>query len=95
MGQVKGRSEADNVPQNIAVAAESRALEAVLRDGIADILDGEVWRGKVVAIAVNPAAIRFALRLDLGDVDGGQGGEGCRGGGLVGRVGGGDGVGVV
>lgn len=82
----EGGGEAGNVTEDVVVTLEGRALEAVLGDGITDVLDGVVGRGEFVAVGVDELAVGF---LFLGDVDRGEGGErGGRGrgtGGVHGR----------
>lgn len=56
---VKCGREEDHVTGNIAQATDSRAFEAVLWDGIVDVLDGEVRNLKGVAVRVD----KFANRL--------------------------------
>ena len=83
MEQGEGAGEAGNVAEDVVVTLEGRALEAVLGDGITDVLDGVVGRGEFVAVGVDELAVGF---LFLGDVDRGEGGErGGRGRG-TGRV---------
>jgi hypothetical protein len=56
----------DNVAKNVGVSLESGALEAVLRDGIVDVLDGKVGNLELVAVGVEQNTI---LGLGLGDID--------------------------
>lgn len=58
---VEGGGQAGHVAEDVAVALESRALEAVLGDGIADVLDGEVGHLELVAVGVDHAAKVFGL----------------------------------
>ena len=101
---VKRGGEASNIAQDVGPAADGRSLEAVLGDGIADVLDGVVRGREVVAVRVDQVVV---LRLALGvNVDGGEGRQrggggrgtrrvggrhGSRGLRVVGRSGGGDG----
>jgi hypothetical protein len=64
----------DNVAEDISVSLESRALKAVLRDGIVDVLDGKVGDLELVAVCVEHNTI---LGLGLGDIDLGHGRERC------------------
>lgn len=64
----------DNVAEDISVSLESRALKAVLRDGIVDVLDGKVGDLELVAVGVEHNTI---LGLGLGDIDLGHGRERC------------------
>lgn len=68
----EGGSKEDNVAKDVSVSLESRALEAVLGDGIVDVLDGEVRDLELVAVGVEHNTI---LGLGLGDVDLGERGE--------------------
>lgn len=85
---VKGGGQAGHVAQDVGVALERRPLEAVLGDGVADVLDGEVGHLELVAVRVDHAA---KVGLDGVDVDRGQGrerrGRGRRSGRVHGRNG--------
>jgi len=54
---VEGGSERGKVTSNVAETTEARALEAVLGDGIADVLDGVVGDLELVAVGVEELAI--------------------------------------
>lgn len=58
---VEGGGEANDVADNVAVTLEGRALEAVLGNGIAELLDGEVGRGELVAVCVEQVVIVASL----------------------------------
>lgn len=85
---VEGGGQAGHVAQDVGVALERRSLEAVLGDGVADVLDGEVGHRELVAVGVDHAA-----KVGLGgvDVDRGHGRERSRGSRGSGRVPGRDG----
>lgn len=68
----EGGAEEDHVAEDVAVAPDGGALEAVLGDGIVDVLDGEVGHLELVAVRVDQAAI---ARLGLLNVHLGQRGE--------------------
>lgn len=53
----EGGGEVDHVAGNVGVALESRALKAVLGDGITDVLDGVVGRRELVAVGVDELAV--------------------------------------
>lgn len=75
---VEGGGKTDNVAKNVCPAAQSRSFEAVLGNGIANVLDCVVGGGEVVAIRVDQVGV---LGLGLGiHVDRGEGGERSRGG---------------
>lgn len=76
-------SQEDNVAEDITVSLESGALEAVLRDGIVDVLDGKVGNLELVAVGVEHNTI---LGLGLGDINLGHGRERCGRGRVAGRV---------
>ena len=56
MEEVEGGREADHVPQDVAHAAQAGPLEAVLGNGIADILDGVVGNLEFVAVRIEQGA---------------------------------------
>lgn len=97
--EVKGGGEEDHVAEDIAHAADVGPLEAVLGDGIADVLDGVVGHLELVAVRVDELAVRLwhGLHVGLGShrrEGGGRGGaaRGVGGRGIGcgrGRVGGG------
>lgn len=65
---VEGCAEADHIAQNICPATQSRTFEAMLRNGITNVLDGIVRRGEAVAVRIDEVAV---LGLGLGvDIDG-------------------------
>lgn len=68
---VESGGEARNIPQDVGPASKGGALEAVLGDGIVDVLDRVVGRGEVVAVRVDETAV---LGLGRSLVDRGQGG---------------------
>lgn len=53
----EGGGEEDHVAEDVAVASKGGALEAVLGNGIVDVLDGEVGHLELVAVRVDQAAI--------------------------------------
>lgn len=73
----------DNVAEDIGVSLESGSLEAVLRDGIVNVLDGKVGDLELVAVGVKHNTI---LGRGLGDIDLGHGRERCGRGRVAGRV---------
>lgn len=62
----KGRAEKDEIAEDIAVSPQGGALEAVLGDGIVDILDGEVGGSELVAICVKKTTVAIAWFGDFG-----------------------------
>ena len=86
MGNIESGSQASNVPNDIAVSLEGRTLEAVLGDGISDVLDCEVGRSEVVAVAVEELAIVLFI-VEIGRRERRERGGGLRG---TRRIGGGD-----
>lgn len=70
--EVEGGGEAGHVSEDVGVALQGGALEAVLGDGIADVLDGEVGDGEVVAVRVGQTAI---VLLGDGGILGGERGQ--------------------
>jgi hypothetical protein len=79
----EGGSEEDNVAKDVSVSLEGGALEAVLGDGIVDVLDGEVGNLELVAVGVEHNTI---FGLGLRDVGLGERGERSRRGRVPGRV---------
>lgn len=79
----KGGSKKDNVAEDVSVSLESGALEAVLGDGIVDLLDGEVGNLELVAIGVKHNTI---FGLGLGDINLGKRRERGGRGRMAGRV---------
>lgn len=74
--------EEDHIAEDVAVASEGGALEAVLGDGIVDVLDGEVGHLELVAVRVDQAAITGLglLNVHLGQRrERGGGSRGTRG----------------
>lgn len=63
MEDVEGGSEGGDVAGNVVEATGSRTLEAVLGDGIADVLDGVVGNFEGVAVRVDEGAAGI---LDVG-----------------------------
>lgn len=86
MEDIEGGGQADDVADDVRVSLEGGALEAVLGDGVADVLDGEVGHLELVAVGVDQAAVVGGL--DTGNVDRGQRrqrrGRGRRSGGVHG-----------
>lgn len=70
--EVECGGEAGHVAEDIAHALDAITLEAVLGDGVADVLDGEIWDLEGVAVRVDQLAVRH---LCLVGVEGGHGGE--------------------
>ena len=66
MENVKSGGQADHIPQDIGHATQSRALKAVLGDGIVNLLHGEVGELKLVAIGVDEFAEVGLGRLIVG-----------------------------
>lgn len=56
--------QAGHVAEDVCPASDGGALEAVLRDGIADVLDGVVGWGELVAIGIDQRAI-LGLGVEL------------------------------
>lgn len=71
--EVECGGEAGHVTEDIAHALDTITLEAVLGDGVADVLDGVIWDLEGVAVRVDQLAVRH---LVLDGVEGGHGGEG-------------------
>ena len=67
---VEGGGEAGNISQDVSPASEGGALEAVLGNGIVDVLDGVVGRGEVVAVCVDETA--KVGGLGVVNLDGGE-----------------------
>lgn len=80
----EGEGEAGDVTGDVGQAAQAGALEAVLGDGAADVVDGEVGQLELVAVGIEQGAIGA-----LGLVERGHGGERGRGRRLAGGVAGG------
>lgn len=89
--EVEGGGQRSDIASNVAEATQTGALEAVGGNGIAELLDGEIWEFKLVAVCVEQLAVRL-LCLEL--VDGAERGERGAGRGASGRVHGGNGHGV-
>ena len=53
MGEDEGGSDADNVAGNVVETGGSRALEAVSRDSVTNLLDGVVGDLELVAVCVD------------------------------------------
>lgn len=87
--EVESAGEARNVAQDVGVALEGRTLEAVLGDGIADVLDGVVGRRELVAVGVEQSGV--LVLLVIGDVERRERRQRGGRGRLAGRVGRGDG----
>lgn len=74
--EIEGGGQADNVAEDVSHAEKAIALEAVLGNGITELLDREVWDLEFIAVGVDQLAVRGLL---LCSIEGGHGGEGCRG----------------
>lgn len=79
----EGGGEAGHVPQDISQTEEAVTLEAVLWDGISDVLDGVVGHLKGVAVGVDQLAI---VLLGVVGIERGHGGERSRRGRSARRV---------
>ena len=75
--EVEGGGQAGSVTEDVSHAEEAIALEAVLGDGVTELLDGVVRNLEGVAVGVDQLAVR-GLQLGSG-VERGHGGEGGRG----------------
>lgn len=87
----KGGGEVEHVAEDVEITLEGGALEAVLGNGIANVLDGEVGRSELVAVGVNQLSVVGGLGVNLHLREGGEGcgrGRGARG--VARRVGGRD-----
>ena len=93
--KVEGADESDDVTGNVVEASGSRALEAVLGNGIADVVDGVVGDGELVAVSIDQFLLLHGglpLLVVILRSERGEGGGGCRRGGrVVGRSEGGGG----
>jgi hypothetical protein len=74
----EGGSQASHVAQDVAVTLDGGPLEAVLGDGVADILDCEVGDGELVAVRVEQLAhvgglLRQVVHFRHGRERGGRG----------------------
>lgn len=81
----EGGGEAGHVAQDIAHAEEAIALEAVLGDGVPDVLDGVVGDLEAVAVCVDQLAIVLLVGRGVERGHGGQRGGRGRGAGRVER----------
>jgi hypothetical protein len=63
VGEVEGGGKAGHVPEDVGPATDGGPLEAVLGDGIADVLDGIVGRGEGVAVGVDEVGVRRRCAL--------------------------------
>jgi hypothetical protein len=84
--EVESADESDNVTGNVVEASGSRALEAVLRNGIADVVDGVVGDGELVAVSIDQFLLlysRLPLLVVILGRERGEGGGGCRSSGRV------------
>ena len=79
---IEGRGEVDHVTEDIAHAADDRALVAVLGNGIADVLDGEVGHLELIPVCVDQLAILLLARGVVGSQRGQRRGRGR----IMGRV---------
>lgn len=87
--EVEGGGQKSNVTGDIAEAAEVGPLEAVLGNGIADLLDGEVGDLELVSVSVDELAV---ILLGSRGVSRGKRRKRGRRGRVTGRIGGGGGV---
>lgn len=62
--EVECGGEAGHVAEDIAHALDTITLEAVLGDGVADVLDGVIWDLKRVAVRVDQLAVGDLLLVD-------------------------------
>lgn len=86
--EVEGGGEAGHVAEDIAHALDTISLEAVLGDGVADVLDGVVRDLEGVAVRVDQLAVRHLLLVGIERGHGGEGGGRGRGAWRVGGRGG-------
>lgn len=63
MEDVEGGSKKSNIASDIVEAGSRRAFKAMSRDGIADLLDGVVGYGELIAICVEQLAIGVSFEL--------------------------------
>lgn len=82
----EGGGQEDDVAEDVEVALEGGALEAVLGDGIVDVLNGEVGGSELVAVRVEETAIVAVGLLGGGLGLGGERGERGRRGRVLGRL---------
>ena len=72
--EVERKSERADVASNVAQSTDSRALEAMSRNGIPDLLNGEVRHLKFVAVCIEHLSLAFVeYRLRV------EGGKRCAG----------------
>lgn len=87
--EVESADESDNVTGNVVEASGSGALEAVLGNGIADVVDGVVGDGELVAVSIDQFLLLHGglpLLVVILRSERGEGSGGCRGSGrIVGR----------
>ncbi|KAF9769963.1 hypothetical protein IL306_012535, partial [Fusarium sp. DS 682] len=74
----EGGGKADHVAENVDVALEGGSLEAVLWDGIADVLNGEVRGHELVAICIKETAMRKLSLVGIHRRERRKGGRGLR-----------------
>lgn len=67
MGEEECGSDADNVTGDVVETGGSRALEAVGRDGLTNLLDGVVGDFELVAVGIDQST---ALVLETLTIDG-------------------------
>lgn len=72
MEEVECGGEAGHVTEDIAHALDTITLEAVLGDGIADVLDGVIWDLEGVAVRVDQLSVRDLLLVGIKLGHGGQ-----------------------
>lgn len=53
---VKGGCKGDDISGDIVETGRGRSLKAVCRYGISNLLDGVVWNGKFLAVAINQSS---------------------------------------
>ena len=59
----EGDCETGDIPSNIAQTPQARSLEAVLRNCISNIIDGEVWKFELVSVGIKERAVTLLLHI--------------------------------
>ena len=61
--QVEGGCQTGDISGNISQSPHTRSLEAVLRNGISNIINSIVWHLKLVAVCINKVSEAFILYI--------------------------------
>lgn len=87
MEEIESRGETDHVAEDVGVTFQGRALKAMLRNGIANVLDGEVGGREGVAVRVEKPGVLIFTGIDIERGKRREGGRRCR---MSGRISGSD-----